>query len=82
MVRVQLDIADNKIHDIYRMMNDLGFETWKDFLNFCINVFGWCLKKSSEGKAIGAYDEKSDSFLEVSTPALDHARVTNISLSP
>ena len=65
MKRIQLDIPENKLEEIEKMMKEHGISTKKQLFNVALNLLQWALKEKDNNRIIASVDEKNDSYKEI-----------------
>jgi hypothetical protein len=72
-MRIQFEITEDQSNKINTLMEETGSSTKKDLFNNALSVLQWAVKQVSNGRVVGSIDERTDSYRELNTPALDHA---------
>ena len=72
MVRVQLDLPEERVNELDQIMQETGLSTRKDLINQALTLFQWALRERQAGRMIGSVDEANQRYKELSMPALEH----------
>ncbi len=65
LVRVQLDLPQEKIDELNNLMKKVGLDTRKDLFNNALSMFAWAVKEKEKGHAILSMDEAANTFKEL-----------------
>src|ERR1700730_9027102 len=71
MVRIQLDMPDEQVEVLDRLMRDLNIRTRKDLFNNALTLFEWAVKEKRAGRAIASINEADGKFREILMPVLE-----------
>lgn len=74
VVRVQLDLTEDRIRELEQLMVKTGVSTRKDVFENALALFEWAVTQAERGRTFGAWDEESETFHEVLMPALASVR--------
>jgi hypothetical protein len=67
-MRVQLDMSEEKVQEIEKIMNESGVKTKKEFFNLAISLLKWAIQQKKDGNIIASVDEKKDKYKELMLP--------------
>ena len=70
LIRVQLDMPEERIKDMQQIMAKTGVSTRKDVFENALALFEWAVNERMNGRKIASFDEKEDGFRELLMPAL------------
>jgi hypothetical protein len=70
LIRVQLDMPEERIKDLQHIMAKTGVSTRKDVFENALALFEWAVNERMNGRKIASLDEKEDGFRELLMPAL------------
>ena len=70
-MRIQLDLPEVRVQELKILMDEAGFETYKDLFNHSLTLLEWSINEVKDGKAIAALDEQSDKYRVLAMPFLD-----------
>jgi len=73
VLRVQLDIAKERVKEIDAMQAKCGLATRKDVFESAMTLFEWCVEQVSTGKRIVSMDA-TERYFELEMPALEKAK--------
>ena len=71
-MRIQLELPEERVQELKKLMEEAGFETYKDLFNNSLTVFEWLLNEVRSGRVIASVDEKNEKYRVLVTPALEH----------
>jgi hypothetical protein len=74
MVRIQLDLPEEQVAWLDRLMVDTKLRTRKDLFNNALTLFDWAVKQKKAGSVIAAVDQSQDIVKELVMPALENVR--------
>lgn len=74
MVRVQIEITEEKSRELELLMKESGIKTKKDLINNALTLFEWAVKEIKEGRKIVSLDEKNKKYKEVFMPCLSNIK--------
>jgi len=81
LVRVQLDMPENRVRELEQIMAKTGVATRKDIFENALALFEWAVNERTVGRKIGSIDEEGDGYRELLMPALasvkNEAKITN-----
>lgn len=69
-MRIQLEMNDERVREIEKLMDERGIKTKKDLFNNALSLFEWALTEIKSGKIIASVDEKQDKYKQLIMPAL------------
>ena len=70
VIRVQLDMLENRIKELEDIMATTGVSTRKDLFENALTFFEWAVNQRKKGRKIASVDENEESFQELLMPAL------------
>jgi metal-responsive CopG/Arc/MetJ family transcriptional regulator len=70
LIRVQLDMPEERVKDLENIMAKTGVSTRKDVFENALALFEWAVNERMSGRKIASLDEKEDGFRELLMPAL------------
>ncbi len=79
MVRIQLDLPDEQVKEVDRLMKKTGLTTRKDLFNNALTLFQWAVKAKEVERIIASMDEQGGTAKELVMPALENVRVPTAS---
>jgi hypothetical protein len=65
LVRVQLDLPQEKIDELNSIMRKVKLDTRKDLFNNALSTFAWAVGEKENGRAIFAIDENTNIYKEL-----------------
>ena len=79
MVRIQLEVPEEQLGDIERLMTDLKLRTRKDLFNNALTLLRWAAEERKQGRTLGSIDAAQGVIKELVMPALQNvsAKVTD-----
>lgn len=75
LVKVQLELPEEKVRQLEIIMEEAGIRTKKDFINNALTLFLWAVRETKAGRVIASFDEKEKKYREVALPALENLAV-------
>jgi len=72
-MRIQLELPEGQVEELKKVMQDAGFETYKDLFNNALTLLEWAINEQKAGKVIAAVDEQSERYRVLVMPALERA---------
>ena len=73
MVRVQLDLPEERVNELDQIMQETGLTTRKDLINQALTLFQWALRERQAGRMVASVDESNKRYKELFMPALERA---------
>ena len=70
IVRVQLDMPENRVSEIENIMAKTGVSTRKDVFENALALLEWAVNERKYGRIIASVDQKRERFHELLMPAL------------
>lgn len=70
-MRIQLELPETQVQELKKLMEEAGFETYKDAFNNALTLLEWVLNEVKTGKVIAAVDEQSEKYRVLVMPALE-----------
>ena len=71
MVRIQLDIPDERVAQLDAMMKETGITTRKELFNNALTLFEWAVTEKKLGHDIAAVDEDDKKLKHILMPTLE-----------
>ncbi len=72
-MRIQLDLPEESINLLERLMSQIGAKTYKELFNNAITLFNWAVTQRRLGFTLCAVDANGSRARELHMPALDLA---------
>src|ERR1700676_1241598 len=72
MTRIQLDVSDEKVAELEKLMSTVGLKTKKELLNNALTLLEWAVKERAAGRIIASVDEHGDKYKEILMPVLQN----------
>jgi hypothetical protein len=82
MPRLQIDVTDNKVKTMEKLMEACGFSTKKDLFNNALTLFQWAVNEKSQGNAIASINADHTNYRELQMPALNDVKVVDQTRAP
>jgi len=73
MVRIQLDIPDDRVKELDALMEDTGVATRKELFNNALALFDWAVRERALGHIIASVNEDEKKMKELMMPSLETA---------
>ena len=70
-MRIQLELPEGQVQELKALMQEAGFETYKDVFNNALTLLEWAINEQKTGKVIAAIDEQSEKYRVLVMPALE-----------
>ena len=74
-VRVQFNMPAAKAERLKELMDELGFTTRTEYINYAFMLFEWAVQERKKGRVITSYDPATDEHKEVMIPAFERFEV-------
>ena len=74
-MRIQLELPETRVQELKKLMEEAGFETYKDLFNNSLTLFEWAVNEVKNGKVLGSMDEQNEKFRVLVMPFLE--RIAN-----
>jgi metal-responsive CopG/Arc/MetJ family transcriptional regulator len=71
MVRIQLDLPDDQVAELDRLMEETRLSTRKDLFNNALTLFMWAVKAKRAGRIIASVDE-GQNIRELVMPSIEN----------
>lgn len=68
MVRIQIELPEEKVQALEKLMKEVGIKTKKDLLNNALTFLEWAIQEVREGNSIAAVNEKENKIKEIVMP--------------
>lgn len=68
LVRVQLDLPQEQVQQLDRLVEEAGLGTRKDLFNNALALMNWAVRELRRGRAIASVDEQAERFTELQMP--------------
>ncbi len=72
MVRIQLDMPDERVRELDALMETTGAATRKELFNNALTLLEWAVKEKKQGRIIASVDEHEKKLKELAMPALEN----------
>jgi metal-responsive CopG/Arc/MetJ family transcriptional regulator len=73
MVRIQLDLPDDQVAELDKLMEETRLTTRKDLFNNALTLFQWAVKAKKAGRIIASVDENQH-IRELVMPSIENIR--------
>ena len=80
MMRLQLDLPEERVKELKALMEETGAETYKELFNNALTIFEWAVNEIKNGNQIAAINEEKEVYRVLVTPLLE--RVAKRSQAP
>jgi hypothetical protein len=74
-MRIQLELPEARVQELKKLMEEAGFDTYKDLFNNSLTLFEWAVNEVKNGKVLGSMDEQNEKFRVLVMPFLE--RIAN-----
>ena len=71
MVRIQLDMPDDRVKELDALMTETGVATRKELFNNALTLFEWAVREKKLGNVIASVDEGAKKMKELVMPSLE-----------
>lgn len=71
MMRIQLELPEDRVRELDVLMEETGLTTRKDLLNQALTLFQWAVRERQAGRMIASVDEEHQRYKELTMPALE-----------
>jgi metal-responsive CopG/Arc/MetJ family transcriptional regulator len=71
MVRIQLDLPDDQVAELDKLMEETRLTTRKDLFNNALTLFLWAVKAKKAGRIIASVDENQH-IRELVMPSIEN----------
>ena len=71
MVRIQLDLPDDLVAELDKLMEETRLSTRKDLFNNALTLFMWAVKARRAGRIIASVDERQN-IRELVMPSIEN----------
>lgn len=71
MVRIQLDLPDDQVAELDKLMEETRLTTRKDLFNNALTLFQWAVKAKKAGRIIASVDENQH-IRELVMPSIEN----------
>ena len=61
-MRIQLDLPEEKIHELKALMDEADLETYKELFNNALTLLEWSIEESKAGRTLASMDETTDHY--------------------
>jgi hypothetical protein len=72
-IRLQIDITEERLREIERLMDECGFSSKKEFFDNAVTLLKWAVRRSKEGNLIASVNEQENKWRELQMPFLVRA---------
>lgn len=70
-MRIQLEMPEARVQELKKLMEDAGFETYKDLFNNSLTLLEWAINEVKNGKVLASVDEQSEKYRVLVMPFLE-----------
>jgi metal-responsive CopG/Arc/MetJ family transcriptional regulator len=74
MLRIQLDLPEEQVEELDKLMSETKLATRKDLFNNALTLFQWAVKAKRAGRSIAAVDQDGGTAKELIMPALENVK--------
>ncbi len=74
-MRIQLELPEARVQELKKLMEEAGFETYKDLFNNTLTLFEWAVNEVKNGKVLASMDEQNEKYRVLVMPFLE--RIAN-----
>jgi len=71
MVRIQLDLPEERVRELDALMAELGISTRKELFNNALTLLEWAASEKRADRIVASVDEAKRKFKELVMPALE-----------
>lgn len=71
MVRIQLDLPDDRVKELDTLMENTGLSTRKELFNNALTLFEWAVREKRLGHMIASVDDDAKKMKELVMPSLE-----------
>jgi len=75
MPRLQIDVSEQQLEDIERLMAKCGASTKRELFNNAFVLLDWAVRERERGNVIASSDEAREKYRELQMPILSNVRV-------
>jgi len=69
-MRIQLDLPEEKVHELKALMEEADIETYKELFNNALTLLEWSIEESKAGRALASVDTAKDQYRMLVMPIL------------
>jgi hypothetical protein len=69
--RIQIDLPEDRYHEIDNLIEQCGFSTKKEFFDNNITLFKWAVRQAMKGLSVASVDERRKLYTELQMPFLE-----------
>jgi hypothetical protein len=69
-MRIQLDLPEEKVHELKALMEEADIETYKELFNNALTLLEWSIEESKAGRALASVDTAKDQYHMLVMPIL------------
>jgi metal-responsive CopG/Arc/MetJ family transcriptional regulator len=73
MTRIQLELPEERVKELERLMRETGLTTKKDLLNDALTLFEWAVNERKSGRTVASVDDQLQRYREVVMTSLERA---------
>lgn len=73
LIRIQLDLPEEKVQELNEVMQHGGMTTRKDLFNNALTLLAWAIRERKKGRVIASVNEHEGSYKELIMPVLSVA---------
>jgi hypothetical protein len=70
MVRIQIELPEDKVRALEALMAEVGVSTKKELFNNALTVLEWMVNETTEGRVIASINEQTMSYKQLAMPIL------------
>jgi metal-responsive CopG/Arc/MetJ family transcriptional regulator len=78
MVRIQLDMPDERVKELDALMQITGSATRKELFNNALTLLEWAVKERKQGRSIASVDDQEKKLKELAMPALENVLAASV----
>lgn len=72
LVRIQLELPEDKAEEIEGLMKETGVQTKKELFNSALTLLKWAVRETKRGNSIASVDEAHGKYREFQMSILPH----------
>lgn len=69
-MRIQLDLPEEKVHELKALMAEADLETYKELFNNALTLLEWAIEEVKAGRDLASVDEGQESYRALVMPIL------------
>jgi len=71
MIRIQLELPEERVRELEALMSEVGLRTKKDLFNNALTLLEWAVKERKAGHVIASVDERENRIRQIVMPVLE-----------